>query len=132
MQVAQGDLAGALKSFQDSLAIRDKLAKSDPGHAGWQRDLAVSYEKIGDVQKAQGDLAGALKSFPTASPSESRLVAAVAIAGNARRQHDLSVRFASLASDRQCPTAPRLSLVHGAKLAPCRQPFNPGGKEVRG
>ena len=63
MQVAQGDLAGALKSYRDSLAIRDRLAKSDPGNAGWQRDLSVSYDKVGDVQVAQGDLAGALKSY---------------------------------------------------------------------
>ena len=45
------------------LAISDRLAKSDPGNAGWQRDLSVSYNKVGDVQVAQGDLAGALKSY---------------------------------------------------------------------
>jgi hypothetical protein len=27
-----------------------------------QRDLSVSYNKVGDVQRAQGDLAGPLKS----------------------------------------------------------------------
>ena len=42
VQVAQGDLAGALKSYRDSLAITDRLAQSDPGNAGWQRDLSVS------------------------------------------------------------------------------------------
>ena len=56
VQVAQGDLAGALTSYRDSLAIADRLAKSDPGNAGWQRDLSVSYNKVGDVQVAQGDL----------------------------------------------------------------------------
>jgi hypothetical protein len=30
----QGELAGALKSYQDSLSIRDRLAKFDPGNAG--------------------------------------------------------------------------------------------------
>ena len=55
---AQGDLAGALKAYSDGLAIADRLAKSDPGNAGWQRDLSVSYEKVGDVQVAQGDLPG--------------------------------------------------------------------------
>ena len=54
MQVAQGDLSGALKSYRDGLAIRDRLAKSDPGNAGWQRDLSVSFNKIGNVQVAQG------------------------------------------------------------------------------
>ena len=63
VQSAQGDLAGALKSYRDSLGIAEKLAKQDPGNAGWQRDLSVSYNKVGDVQSAQGDLAGALKSY---------------------------------------------------------------------
>ena len=45
VKTAQGDLAGALKAYQDSLAIADRLAKSDPGNAGWQRDLSVSYEQ---------------------------------------------------------------------------------------
>jgi tetratricopeptide (TPR) repeat protein len=60
---AQGNLAGAMKSFRDALAIRHRLAQSDPGNAGWQHDLSVSYHKIGDVLKAQGNLAEAVKSF---------------------------------------------------------------------
>ena len=69
MQVAQGDLAGALKSYRDSLAIIERLAQSDPGNAGWQRDLSVSYIKVGDVQTAQGDLARrAANLTATASP----------------------------------------------------------------
>ena len=40
-----------------------RLAQSDPGNAGWQRDLSVSYEIVGNVQMDQGDLAGALKSY---------------------------------------------------------------------
>jgi hypothetical protein len=51
-----------LKSYQKSLAIADRVAKSEPGNAGWQCDLSVSYEKVGNVQKVQGDLPGALKS----------------------------------------------------------------------
>jgi hypothetical protein len=47
--VAQGNLPEALKSYRDSLAIRDRLAKSDPGNAGWQRDLAVCDERLGDI-----------------------------------------------------------------------------------
>ena len=41
----------------------ERLAQSDPGNADWQRDLSVSFERIGDVQVAQGDLSGALKSY---------------------------------------------------------------------
>jgi hypothetical protein len=39
VQEAQGSFAGALKSYSNSLAIADRLATSDPGNAGWQRDL---------------------------------------------------------------------------------------------
>ena len=48
VQKHQVDLPGALKSYRDSLGIREKLAKQDPGNAGWQRDLSVSYDNVGD------------------------------------------------------------------------------------
>ena len=54
--VKQGDLQAALKSYQKSLAIAERLAASDPGNMEWQRDLSVSYEKIGGVQKDQGGM----------------------------------------------------------------------------
>jgi tetratricopeptide (TPR) repeat protein len=102
VQVAQGDLTAALKSYQDSLGIAERLAASDPGNAGWQRslgtaerlaasdpgnagwqrDVSVSYNKIGDVQVAQGDLTAALMASDP---------------GNAGWQRDLSVNFAKLA-----------------------------------
>jgi phage tail protein X len=59
----EGVLDGALKSYSDSLGVAEKLAKQDPGNPDWQRDLFVSYIKVGYVQSAQGDLAGALKSY---------------------------------------------------------------------
>jgi hypothetical protein len=46
VQVAQGNLPAALTSYQASFAIADRLAKSDPGNAGWQRDLSVSYARL--------------------------------------------------------------------------------------
>jgi hypothetical protein len=49
----------------------DRLAKSDPGNAGWQRDLSVSYEKIGDVLVAQGNLPEALKSYAAGCNADS-------------------------------------------------------------
>jgi hypothetical protein len=39
----------------------------NPGNAGWQRDLSVSHNKIGDVQRAQGDLTAALASYRVGS-----------------------------------------------------------------
>ena len=95
MQAAQGDLAGALKSYRDGLAIAERLAQSDPGNAGWQRDLSVSYEKAGNVQMAQGDLAGALKSYSGSLAIAERL--AQSDPGNAGWQRDLAVSYAKLA-----------------------------------
>ena len=79
------------KSYRDSLAIRDRLAQSDPGNAGWQRDLSVSLDKVGDVQVAQGDLAGALKSYRDSLAIRDRL--AQSDPGNAGWQRDLSVSY---------------------------------------
>ena len=94
--VTLGRSAEALKSFRDGLAISDRLAKADPGNAGWQRDLSVSYDKIGDVQVAQGNLPEALKSFRDGLAIADRL--AKADPGNAGWQRDLSV---SLRQDRR-------------------------------
>jgi tetratricopeptide (TPR) repeat protein len=91
VRVAQGDLAGALKSYRDSLAIRDPLAQSDPRNAGWQRDLSVSYDRVGDVQLAQGDLAGALKSYRDDLAIADRL--ARSDPGNTGWQRDLSISY---------------------------------------
>jgi tetratricopeptide (TPR) repeat protein len=60
VQMAQGDLAGALKSYEANLAIAKRLAKSDPGNAGWQRDLSVSFRNFASVHRQSGDKAKAL------------------------------------------------------------------------
>ena len=86
---AQGDLAGALKRYKKKKEIISRLARTDPDNAGWQRDLSVSYNKIGDVQKSQGDLAAALESFKASHDIFERL--ARADPNNAGWQRDLSV-----------------------------------------
>ena len=87
----KGDLAGALASYRDSLAIAERLAHADPGNAGWQRDLSVSYNKVGDVQAAQADLAGALASYRDGLAIRERL--AQSDPSNAGWQRDLSVSY---------------------------------------
>jgi tetratricopeptide (TPR) repeat protein len=87
----RGDLKAALKSYSDSLAIVERLAQSDPGNAGWQRDLSVSYNKVGGVQVAQGDLKAALKSYSDSLAIAERL--AQSNPGNAGWQRDLSVSY---------------------------------------
>ncbi|NHQ59599.1 hypothetical protein G9409_03185, partial [Chlorobium sp. BLA1] len=42
----QGDLEGALKIYKESREVSERLAKSDPSNATWQRDLSVSLDNI--------------------------------------------------------------------------------------
>ena len=95
VQQAQGDLGAALTSYRASLAIAERLAKADPGNAGWQRDLSVSHIKIGDVQQAQGDLAAALTSYQASLAIGERL--AKADRGNAGWQRNLALSYGRLA-----------------------------------
>src|SRR5262249_26487101 len=44
--VAKGKLDEALKSYRDSLAIRERLAASDRSNTNWQRDLQLRVGKI--------------------------------------------------------------------------------------
>ncbi|MGB0097918.1 MAG: tetratricopeptide repeat protein, partial [Solirubrobacteraceae bacterium] len=52
---ALGDTKQAERFYRDSLAIRERLAQADPSDAGAQRDLSVSYERLGDLMRALGD-----------------------------------------------------------------------------
>jgi tetratricopeptide (TPR) repeat protein len=60
---AQGNLRDALAAYQASIAIRERLAKADPGNAEGQRDLYETQDKIGDVLRAQGNLRDALAAY---------------------------------------------------------------------
>jgi len=51
VQMAQGDLAAALKSYEVRQNIVSRLAKADPGNAEWQCDLSVSYAKLANAFK---------------------------------------------------------------------------------
>jgi hypothetical protein len=59
----RGDLAAALTSYQASLAIAERLATADPSNAVWQRDLALSYGRVGFIEMRQGVRDDALKAF---------------------------------------------------------------------
>jgi tetratricopeptide (TPR) repeat protein len=61
--VAQGKLQEALEVYQQSLKIRRTLAEQDETNSGWQSDLSVSYERIGDVLVAQGKLQEAIEAY---------------------------------------------------------------------
>ena len=58
-----GDVDEALKAYRDALAIRERLAATDPSDTRWQRNLAFSYNEVGDVLETQGKLDEALKAY---------------------------------------------------------------------
>jgi hypothetical protein len=73
LQLAQGHEFEALIAYQASLAIAERLAKSDPGNANRQRDFSVSRNKIGDIQVAQRHLPEALSSYQAGLAIRERL-----------------------------------------------------------
>ena len=58
--LAQGDLAGALKSYREGLTMMLQVTQLDPGNTEWQRDLSVIYAKLGEVYRRSNDLNSAL------------------------------------------------------------------------
>jgi tetratricopeptide (TPR) repeat protein/pimeloyl-ACP methyl ester carboxylesterase len=57
---ARGDLGIAKADYREAGALAERLAQSDPGNAGWQRDLAVSHAKLASVFRKGGENAKAL------------------------------------------------------------------------
>lgn len=47
---ANGDRGAALKAYQDSLAIRNKLVEMDINNVQWQTDMVVSYVRLAGVE----------------------------------------------------------------------------------
>jgi tetratricopeptide (TPR) repeat protein len=74
---------------QSARKVLDRLTASDPGNAGWQRDLSVSHIKIGDLLQAQGDWSGASQAIRASLAIRERL--ARTDPGNAGWQRDLAV-----------------------------------------
>jgi hypothetical protein len=64
--------------FSDAAGIRTKLAASDPGNAGWQRDLIVSNVKLAEISAANGRLPKAAEHYRAA------LTTAEVLAANGR------------------------------------------------
>lgn len=93
MLAAQGNRTGALAAYRDSMMIRERLARQDPGNVQWQRDLLASTWKSGTTA-----LALALADCATAVPQANR---ALALAEDLTlRDRSGSIRKADLAAAR--------------------------------
>jgi tetratricopeptide (TPR) repeat protein len=59
--LAQGDLAGALAAYGESLAVAQRLAAADSSNAGWQRDLSFVLTRIAESHERQRNRTEALR-----------------------------------------------------------------------
>ncbi|MGI9000608.1 MAG: CHAT domain-containing protein [Pseudonocardia sp.] len=71
------------------LAIAESRAAADPGNAGYQRDLSISHDNLGNLAVAAGDSTTAEQHYRTGLTIAERLAAADP--GNAEYQRDLSI-----------------------------------------
>ena len=89
--LTEGQSGAALRAYMTAKASAEAALAGDPRNTQWQRDLSVSYDRIGDVQAALGDSAAALKSF------QAGLAIAEGLAAgdprNTQWQRDLSVSY---------------------------------------
>lgn len=68
-----------------------ELLRDEPGNAGWQRNLSVAHDRVGDVLVAQGKLPEALTSFREGLAIREKLTGTDS--DNAALQHDLSISY---------------------------------------
>jgi tetratricopeptide (TPR) repeat protein len=91
IEIARGHLDAAFATYKVAKESIERLTKNDPGNAERQRDLTVSYDKIGDVLVAQGALPDALNSFRKSLAIMDRLTKASP--SNTGWQRDLAVSY---------------------------------------
>lgn len=71
-----GDTNGALESYRRSLEIRGQLVSAAPQNVEAQRDLASSYDHIGDVLGRTGDRLGAIDAINKSIAIRKQLIGA--------------------------------------------------------
>ncbi len=91
-----GPLASARKVYQQAFDIAQKLAAADPSDARAQRDLFISYNKLGDLQLQSGRVTEALGSYQKGLEISQKLAAADP--SDAQAQRDLSISYQRLGS----------------------------------
>ena len=94
MQLQQGDSKAALAAYKEFLKISQKLAAADPASAQAQRDLSVSYDRIGNVHLQHGDTTAALTAYQEILKISQKIAAANP--ASAQAQRDLSISYERL------------------------------------
>ena len=96
--VNQGDEASvrttqddARRDYDEARRLALHLTALDPGNTQWQRDLSLSYERLGNVAVAQGKLDEAARAYGDGLAIRKKLT--VLDPGNTEWQRDLSVSF---------------------------------------
>jgi len=89
-----GDLPASLKSFNDGLAIQQRLAVADPNNTLWQGDVAVLNARLGGVLVTQGKLDDGLKAYRDSLAAWERL--ARSDPSNTLWQRNLSISYNSV------------------------------------
>ena len=90
----RGDQAGALNSFQEAHAIRERLVREDPQNADFQTDVATSLDWIGHTLRRQGNLPGASDAYRKSLDLRQKLAAR--FPAEARWQRDLATSWMNL------------------------------------
>jgi len=90
----RGHLEEAYALYKDVLTDAQRRAAADPSNAGWQRDLAGAYQKLGEVAVTAGKLDDARSWFDKALAVRKTLAATDA--SNAGWQRDLAVSYERL------------------------------------
>ncbi len=94
-----GKTSEALRLYTKAQRAALRSAEDNPNDTNRQRDLSVSYEKIGNIQQAQGKLAEALQSFQSLIAITQKLAAADP--SNTQWQRDLSVSYEKIGDIQQ-------------------------------
>lgn len=95
-------LAEAQREYDEAQRLAQRLSDADPSNHQWQRDLSVSYERLGNVATAQGRLDDANQAYSDGLAIRKNLAAGDP--SNSLWRRDLYVsywRLADLAEQRQ-------------------------------
>jgi hypothetical protein len=73
--LAKGDIAAALNSYQTEFALAQRLAKSDPNNARWQRSVAAAYGELAEAFEKSRQVSEARKALAAGRDIMAQLLA---------------------------------------------------------